>query len=102
MTSNLSVIRRLDKFTLSELLNTPITYPSTTLRMLLVQLVDHAANRELNFATYEGYVEAIVMHPDFLNDSELDSRMSMFKNEPSHIRFLALQGTMLVYEWLNS
>lgn len=102
MTSNLSVIRQLDKFTLSELLNTPITYPSTTLRRLLVELVGHASNRELAFAAYEEYVEAIVMHPDFEDDSELDSRMAMFKNEPSNIRFLALQGTVLVYRWLNS
>ena len=107
MTSNLSVIRRLDKSTSCAVLDKPIVYlqcvlpEDDELRYLLVELTRHSADCDMDSVTFDGYVEAIIMHPDF-TDGELDARMAMFKDRPGPTRFLSLQGAMIVYAWLNS
>ena len=108
MTSNLSVIRRLDEF-IEECKarkfvedNTTTTYDNPTIRRLLSELPGYCDNYYVDEDTFDGYIEAIVMHPDFGNDKELDYRIAMFKAEPSASSDLALRGAMIVYQWMST
>ena len=107
MTSNLSVIRQLDKFTSCTL---PVLDKPTavmvddipTIGRLLSELPAHCDNYYVDEGTFDGYIEAIVMHPNFSNDSELDYRIAMFKAKPSASSDLALRGAMIVYHWMTT
>jgi hypothetical protein len=67
----------------------------------LSELPAHCDNYYLDEDTFDGYIEAIVMHPDFGNDKELDYRIVMFKAEPNAFSDLALRGAMIVYHWMS-
>lgn len=108
MTSNLSVIRHLDILKArTPVLNNPPVYAepvvddAPTINRLLSELPAHCDNYYVDEGTFEGYIEAIVMHPDFTNDKELDYRIVMFKAEPNAFTDLALRGAMIVYDWMT-